>query len=219
MISGRRSCWVGLAVLAAALPVPDSSAGARPRFWHCHHCRGGPPSLGPYDDGFFPPFIYEEPPPSGYPPILNDPEDEPPLVVEPSPRPQNLPYTEGFVLDVSTPTVDDDLPPQKLTTVLNRYRQVADTLAQCWSPPVTFDDRRWEQVTLRVSFRRDGTINGLPRIPHAAEGLTQAARSDLTQSLTSALRRCTPLTFSPALGAAVAGQIFAIRFIQQDPQP
>jgi hypothetical protein len=122
------------------------------------------------------------------------------------------------VLDVPTPTGQDDRPPENRVGQLARYRQVADTLAQCWRPPAEFDGRPWGQVTLRVSFKRDGTVNGMPLIPHVPEGLTQAARSDLRQSLMTALRRCTPLNLSPSLGGAIAGQIFALRFIEQEPE-
>ncbi len=99
---------------------------------------------------------------------------------------------------------------------LNRYRDVADTLARCWNPPAELEGKRWEQATLRVSFKRDGSINGMPLVPYVGGDLTADARSGLTRSLMAALRGCVPLKFSSSLGAAVAGQIFALRFIEQD---
>jgi hypothetical protein len=173
-----------------------------------------------FDDGFYGPVIPEIPPPSGYPPIFNFPEENGPLVVEPTPRPEGVPYPypQGFVLDVPTRTSDDGSSSSTPAGPLNRYREVADALARCWSPPPTFAGQRWTTVTLRVSFKRDGTVNGLPRIPYADPGLTADARSDLNRSLTAALQRCTPLKLTPGLGSAIAGQIFALRFIEENPQ-
>lgn len=213
----RLSFLAGPLVAVATLLLLSCGAEAAPRVRACRHCHGGPRLFNHFDDGFFPPSVYEEPPPAGYPPFLTSPEEEPPLVVEPSVRPQNAPYTQGFVLDVVTPTSDDDKPQRPASGALTRYRQVADQLAQCWRPPSTFDGSSWAQVTLRVSFKRDGSINGVPRIPYSDQGLTEAARSDLRQSLMAALQRCTPLNLSSGLGAAIAGQIFALRFIEQEP--
>jgi hypothetical protein len=172
------------------------------------------------DDWFYGPGVPDIPPPSGYPPIFNDPEDEGPLYVEPTPRPDTVPYPypQGFILDVPTATSDNGSVPPVPAASLNRYRDVADALGRCWRPPPTFAGQRWNTVTLRVSFKRDGTVNGLPRIPYADPGLTTDARSDLNRSLTAALQRCTPLNVTPGLGSAIAGQIFALRFIEQDPQ-
>ncbi|MBE7219438.1 MAG: hypothetical protein INR64_13265 [Caulobacteraceae bacterium] len=173
-----------------------------------------------FDDGFYGPIIPELPPPSGYPPIFNFPEDDGTNVYEATPRPQAVPYPypQGFVLDVPTATADG--PGSALArpvAKLNTYRSVADALGRCWRPPATFAGQRWTTITLRVSFKRDGSVNGSPRIPYADPGLTADARSGLNQSLTAALQRCTPLDLTPGLGSAIAGQIFALRFIEQEP--
>ncbi|MCW6510471.1 hypothetical protein [Lichenifustis flavocetrariae] len=220
MIFARRAGWLGGAA-SAALVLLAATAGAeqRGRPFHHGHVRRLP--FNPFDDYGLapPPYIFEEPPPSGYPPIFNFPEDEGPLVVEPTPRPDATPYPypQGFSLDVPTPTDDGGSPRAKQAGPLNRYRDVADALARCWRPPATIAGIRWNTVTLRVSFKRDGSINGLPRIPYADPGLTPDARSSLNQSLTAALHRCTPLDLTPGLGSAIAGQIFALRFLEQDP--
>ena len=215
MKSRRRSC---LTTMAALVAMVASNTDAAPRLRHCRNCYPRSFLFEPYfDNGFYPPAIEEEPP-SGYPPIFNFPEDQPPEVLEPTPRLPDSPYPQGFVLDVMTPTSDSGEVVNKSGIQLNRYREVADALAQCWHPPASFAGVRWQQATLRVSFKRDGTVNGMPRIPYVSEGLTPGARSDLTQSLMAGLHRCTPLNLSPGLGAAIAGQIFALRFIEQDPQ-
>lgn len=127
--------------------------------------------------------------------------------------PEIAPYPQGFALTVSvTPGVT---PPQDTSRSIDRYAEVATALGRCWSPLLDAADARWRDVTLRVSFRRDGTLNGVPRIVHVSAPADPEATERGRRSLLAALDRCTPLAFTPALGRAVAGQIFAIRFVQQ----
>lgn len=204
------------ALLGFACVLAGSQAEGRPR----HHrflrgCCGYAPDADPFDTDVPPPFVPEEAPSFVVPPGFG-PESEPPFVPDASPRPGPAPYPQGFVLDVPIKPEESDRNRDRPSTQLTSYRQVADTLAACWRPPAEFGDRPWRQVTLRVSFKRDGTINGMPRIPYTDEGLTPEARSDLRTSLMAALNACLPLPLSPSLGSAVAGQIFALRFIEQD---
>ncbi|MDX7952911.1 hypothetical protein P7D22_17230 [Lichenihabitans sp. Uapishka_5] len=194
------------------------AAQAAPRGFHRSHPRSF--LFDPFfDDGFYGPVFPELPPPSGYPPILTFPQDEGTDVYEATPRPPSIPspYPQGFVLDVPMRSDPDGSEPVAPFGVLNTYRAVADALGRCWRPPPRFAGQRWTTVTLRVSFKRDGSVNGMPRIPYADPGLTADARSGLNQSLTAALQRCTPLKVTPGLGSAIAGQIFALRFIEQEP--
>ena len=133
-----------------------------------------------------------------------------------SPSSENPPLPEGFVLTVPVP-MDRQRAVAAPITNLSRYRDVADALARCWDPTSAVGDRPWGEVTLRVSFRRDGRINGIPRIVYGPHSADQRDIAEVRQSLLSALSRCSPLHFSPSLGNAVAGQIFAIRFVQQGP--
>ena len=86
--------------------------------------------------------------------------------------------------------------------------QVGPALARCWHPP-----RAGDQVTVQLSFRRDGAVFGSPRInfSHAAGGPT--ADTALRTSILAAVSSCTPLPFTPRLGANIAGQVFVVRFI------
>lgn len=180
-----------------------------------HHCRVGPRWPYPYGLDLGPPIYPGPPPPEGLAPESH-PEEEPPVSPEPSLRLGPAPYPQGFVLDVPIAPDRDTAGDLKADPTLTRYRDVAAALARCWDPPGLLDGKPWRQLTLRVSFKRDGTINGRPLIPFVGGDLTPDARSDLTTSLTAALQSCAPLKFSPSLGAAIAGQIFALRFIEQD---
>lgn len=127
--------------------------------------------------------------------------------------PEIAPYPQGFALTV--PVTPGLSPPGDAGRSLDRYVEVAAAIGRCWSPLLEAADARWRDVTLRVSFRRDGSVNGVPRIVHVSAPADPEATDRGRRSLLAALGQCTPLAFSPSLGRAIAGQIFAIRFVQQ----
>ncbi len=123
--------------------------------------------------------------------------------------PGNLPaFSHGFHLSVTVGRGQTFAAP----ATLSRFVDVAQALGRCFVPPA---DIAWRSITLRVSFRRDGTVFGEPRLPFS-DADTADHKTLLAHSLLDGLKRCTPLPFAPSLGAAVAGEIFAIRFIHED---
>jgi hypothetical protein len=91
--------------------------------------------------------------------------------------------------------------------LVTHVHAIATGIAACWRP--ARDD---DQVTVRVSFIRDGAVIGEPRIVYAhSSGATDD--SGLAQSMLTAMRDCTPLHFSSRLGSAIAGQVLDIRFV------
>jgi len=92
--------------------------------------------------------------------------------------------------------------------VVARVHGIATGIAACWRPP--HDD---DQVTVRLSFTREGAVIGDPRIVYARSSGGAADDAGLAQSMLSAIRECTPLHFSTQLGSAIAGQVLDIRFI------
>lgn len=124
-------------------------------------------------------------------------------------EPTWLPH--GFIQTIA---VGRTVPAPTLPVQLGRYGEIGPALARCWNPAQTYGGP-WSAITLRVSFRRDGTVNGEPRIPYVAAP-AQREQAALREALLKALERCTPLPFTPALGAAIAGEIFAIRFTHED---
>ena len=151
-----------------------------------------------------PPYLLPPPPPDEF---LQPEGPGPSPLIEGEPG--NLPaLSHGFHLSVMVGAGQTlSVPP-----TLDRFIQVAQALGSCFAPPQSLN---WRSVTLRVSFKRDGSIFGLPLIPYSDAG-TAEQKSDLAHSLLAGLKRCTPLHLSPSLGAAIAGEIFAIRFIHQD---
>lgn len=123
------------------------------------------------------------------------------------------PFPQGFA--VTVPVSSGQLSMATGPALLDRYPDVAAEIGRCWSTGLDEADAHWHDLTLRVSFRRDGAVNGLPRIVHVTAPADPTARERGRMSLMAGLRRCTPLPFSASLGRAIAGQIFAIRFVQQ----
>ena len=70
-----------------------------------------------------------------------------------------------------------------------------------------------DQVTVRLSFTREGAVIGEPRIVYARSSGGAADDAGLAKSMMAAIRKCTPLHFSARLGSAIAGQVLDIRFI------
>jgi hypothetical protein len=89
-----------------------------------------------------------------------------------------------------------DLPPE-----------VGPSIAACWQAP-----HQGDQITVQMSFRRDGSIFGKPRVNYVKPTDNSSAQA-LTESIFKALDACLPLQFTPRLAASIAGQVFVIRFV------
>ncbi len=129
------------------------------------------------------------------------------------PVPDDPPLPEGFALTVQVPRAPAS--PRPVSARLDRYPQIADFLGRCWDPGSVVGDHHWGAITVRVSFKRDGSVNGLPRITYVDRLADKSVDADLRRSLLAALAQCTPLPLSGPLGQAIAGQIFTIRFVQK----
>jgi hypothetical protein len=92
--------------------------------------------------------------------------------------------------------------------LVTRVHGIATGIAACWRPP--HDD---DQVTVSISFTREGAVIGEPRIVFVRSSGGRADDAALADSMMAAIRDCAPLHFSARLGAAIAGQVLDIRFI------
>ena len=129
------------------------------------------------------------------------------------PASDNPPLPQGVVLTVPV-GADGRTKLGPAPATLERYAAVAAALGECWVAP-SADNDHWGEITLRVSFKRDGSVNGIPRVIYPAGSADAGKAAGLKSSLLGALSHCAPLHVSPSLGNAIAGQIFAISFIQQ----
>jgi hypothetical protein len=91
--------------------------------------------------------------------------------------------------------------------LVTRVHGIATGLAACWRPPHDKD-----QVTVRLSFTREGAVIGEPRIVFVRSSGRRADDAALASSMLRAIRECAPLHFSAQLGSAIAGQVLDIHF-------
>jgi len=107
----------------------------------------------------------------------------------------------------------DDDAPHKLDTI----RDMFDALRDCWVPPKPELARADMEMSVRMSFKRNGELIGPPRVTYTTPEATREQRETYLEAITSTIGRCTPLPFTDAMGGAVAGRPVAIRFIDDRP--
>jgi hypothetical protein len=102
---------------------------------------------------------------------------------------------------------------------LNTLSAMFEALRGCWVPPPAAESRPGMQMSVRLSFKRNGELMGEPRVTFVTPGTSPEIRDAYHQAITAALERCTPLPFTTGLGGAIAGRPIAIRFIDNREQP
>jgi hypothetical protein len=102
---------------------------------------------------------------------------------------------------------------------LNTINDVGEALQACWLPPPMEESLPGMQITVLFSFNRAGEILGEPRFTYLTPGVSTAVRAAYQRAVAATLKRCTPLNFTPALGGALAGRPFTMRFIDNRPPP
>lgn len=99
---------------------------------------------------------------------------------------------------------------------INTLREVFQALQACWHPPGG-SGYSGQEITLRLSFKRNGEVLGTPRITYYKAGTQGEQREPFTRSVREAFERCTPFPFTESFGAAIAGRIFSFRFVDAQP--
>jgi hypothetical protein len=102
---------------------------------------------------------------------------------------------------------------QKPQTPLNTLKDIGAALQACWVPPPIDQSRPGMQITVQMSFRRNSELFGQPRITFESAGVSDDERLAYRIAVAQMLQRCAPLPFTEALGNAVAGRPFTMRFI------
>jgi len=129
-----------------------------------------------------------------------------------------LPIGPGPRLTVQSTSSEPD-PGQRPAKRLNTIRDVFAAVHACWLPPPIDQAYEGMEISVQLSFTRDGGILGEPRFTYLTRGVTQQVRTAYQRAVAATLARCTPLRFTPELGGALAGRPFAIRFIDNRPRP
>ena len=71
-------------------------------------------------------------------------------------------------------------------------------------------------VTLRLAFRRDGSIIGEPNVTYSRPPRGELEQERFIALMIRSFRVCAPLPFSKGLGGAIAGKIFTFRYTLTD---
>jgi hypothetical protein len=95
---------------------------------------------------------------------------------------------------------------------LDNIKDVGDALNRCWIPPSPEKSRPGTQITVMITFSRNGEVMGEPRFTFITPGTPTEIRTAYQLSVAEAISRCAPMRFTPALAGAVAGRPFAMRY-------
>ena len=94
---------------------------------------------------------------------------------------------------------------------LDTIKEVFAKLYSCWRPPPASRANPMD-ITVIVSFNREGAILGQPRITYESANAGDNDRIAYRIAVMETLQRCAPLPFTEGLGGAVAGRPFAVTF-------
>jgi hypothetical protein len=94
---------------------------------------------------------------------------------------------------------------------LNTLADIRQALLGCWQWPPLSDIRSGMDLTVRLSFKRNGEIFGA-RMTYQSPGVSSEERAIYYGALLRALSLCSPLPVSDSLGGAIAGRPFFFRF-------
>jgi hypothetical protein len=123
----------------------------------------------------------------------------------------------GLVAGSHTTHAQDPAKPQAPLPMpqLNTIQDVFNALERCWranEPPLD-QARPGMNVTVVLSFTRSGALQGEPRFTYVTREASAETKALYQRAAVAALNACVPLPFTEALGNAVAGHPFAMRFI------
>jgi hypothetical protein len=94
---------------------------------------------------------------------------------------------------------------------LDTLKDIFVRLYSCWKPP-PLSQANAIDITVVLSFNREGAILGHPKITYESEQASDNDRLKYRIAVMETLQRCTPLPFTEGLGGAVAGRPLAVPF-------
>jgi hypothetical protein len=96
---------------------------------------------------------------------------------------------------------------------VNTISELGAALRACWVPPPLDQARPGMQITVQMTFQRNGELFGKPKITFESPGASDDDRLTYRLAVAEMLKRCASLPFTDAFGNAVAGRPFTMRFI------
>ena len=95
---------------------------------------------------------------------------------------------------------------------INTFNELEAALLDCWEPPPIEQSRPGMQITVLMSFKRNGELFEQPRIVFQSREASDTQRSSYRDAVAQMLKRCASLPLTEALGNIVAGQPFTMTF-------
>jgi hypothetical protein len=101
---------------------------------------------------------------------------------------------------------------------INTLTDLEAALQACWVPPPMEQSRPGMQITVLMSFKRNGELFEQPRIVFQSREASKAERSSYRIAVAQTLKRCASLPFTEALGNTIAGQPLTMTFVDDRQQ-
>jgi hypothetical protein len=89
----------------------------------------------------------------------------------------------------------------------NTLRQLGEKLGSCFADAPLSPG---SEVTIMFSLKRDGSLNGKPRITYAKLPPDESHRNGDAAVIAHALGGCMPISITADLGGAIAGRVFTL---------
>ena len=102
---------------------------------------------------------------------------------------------------------------------INTLNELEATLLDRWVPPPIEQSRPGMQITVLISFKRNGELFGQPRITFQWGDASDAERASYRTAVVETLKRCASLPFTEAFGNGMAGEPLAMRFVDDRDRP
>jgi hypothetical protein len=102
---------------------------------------------------------------------------------------------------------------------INTVNELEAALLHCWVPPPIEQSRPGMQITVLMSFKRNGELFGQPRITFQSRAASDAERASYQTAVAETLKRCASLPFTEAFGNGIAGEPLTMRFVDDRKRP
>ena len=108
---------------------------------------------------------------------------------------------------------------QSPCTPINTDNELEAALLDCWVPPPIEQSRHGMEITVLMSFKRNGELFGQPRIVFQSRDASDVERASYHTAVAETLKRCASLPFTEAFGNGIAGAPFTMRFVDDRERP
>jgi hypothetical protein len=89
-------------------------------------------------------------------------------------------------------------------STVHNLHEIEEALAACMQP-LAVADHQAIRITARLGFNARGQPLGSPKFTYVTPSVSDQIKSEYKSAVSDSLVRCTPLSFSPELGATIAG--------------